>query len=207
MLDGIYAFASKWNAFLASVGAPAQFTGVSFDREEFTIAGFDLTATNVAAMKAKYPVMKEVGMAVGYVSVGRVMTYGPFVDFFYVEFYDLWTTATGALDGTASSPFMTHKNDPQAIIDLLFTVTTAYQRDQYAKYGKQIYAMWSQQDKGAACAFPDTASGPCGANYEFGSWSPAAMNQFLTKVSGVYPFNQIKGHAFFQFSYTPLSWM
>jgi len=127
--------------------------------------------------------------------------------FFYVEFYDFWHPVA-FIDETLDSRFLLYKNNPSALIAyLLNEVLTKATQDVYAQYGKQLYALWSIQDIGGDCIYPAKAGGPCGANYEFGSWSPAAMNEFLRQVSGVYPFNTFEGHALFQFSFMPNSWM
>jgi hypothetical protein len=204
VMDGIYSFATQWNTFLSSAGKPT-FTGVVYDREEFGTY-FTLTATNAAAMKAKYPAMKEIGVSCGFDETNTITKMASFVDFFYAEWYDLYN-ASGALDNVASSPFLTYKNNPSAMASYIMsqTVTSSIIKT-YTAYAKKIYVMWSNQDLGTNCLYPLKGTA-CGANHEFGTWSPAALNQFLRLMAGNAPFNQVAGQGFFQFSFTNPSWM
>lgn len=90
-LEGIYAFASKWNNFLKSVNAPI-FNGVVFDMEETGDASqypIKFDSEIFSQYKLRYPTLSMVGMTFGFDEITKFDRYS-FVDKFYLQFYDFY---------------------------------------------------------------------------------------------------------------------
>jgi hypothetical protein len=194
-----------FNAILTSV----KFVGIVLDLEELpglnTYSSFAVTAASVSALKAKYGSF-EFGTTAGFDQSGLIASSSAYVDKIYIELYDFYTPTAG-VDATPNSPFFLYKNQPQVMGDFILNkVLTAAQISLYKQYSSKIMAMWSSQNLAADCLYPLT-NGFCGANNEFGSWSAASLNQFITYIQSVSPAMAALSHGLFQYSFTPPSWV
>jgi hypothetical protein len=193
-LEAVYKYAAAWNTILGSTGL--RFSGIVTDGEEK--AGFINDLPSVPTWKASYGM--TFGLAIGYDQTGSLSLYDKYVDQFYLEMYDFYNPANGATFDYAGSTLL---NNPTAFITLLMNTIIP---TLIGKYNSKTVFMWSNQQKNpAGCLY--NLGADCGVNNDFGVWSPAAVNQFLVQVKQAKPIFASQPHAFFQFSFTPPSWM
>ena len=205
-IQGVFAFAQLWNGFLSKQNANVRFTGITIDMEEIT--GNSIPSVNSAPLinswKRQYGI-SEFGVSVGFDATGKVGALAGHVDAFYLQFYDFYYPVP-YVDSSPKSPFILYANNPQALADyVLQRVVSAKMSTVYSTYRNQIYAMWSIQNLNANCLYP--LHGVCGANWEFGGWTPSAFNEFIRIIkSRSELFGGFKAHGIFQFSFVPLNW-
>ena len=203
-IEGVFAFAGEWNAFLQGVGSRLRFDGVVLDYEEFYKGRnpeIRSQVLNIASLKAQYN-MKS-GISFGYQSWAYMTEWDSVMDEYYLQFYDYYYSPL--VDRTENSPFIIYKNDPAGLVE--FTLSTALENlsENPAKYPPKVQVMWSIQSLKADCIYPMT-DGTCGMNWEFGNWDAASFNEYLREFRKQSPNLGSKPQGIFQFSFIPNNW-
>jgi len=204
-VEGIFVFVKEWNSFLAGMGVSQRFKGVVFDYEEF-LGNTNPTVLsqiqNMGSLKSKYGDLKT-GLALGYQPFGQMTSWDSVMDEFYLEFYDYYYV--DMVNQSSKSPFILYRNDPETLVP--FTLETVLDgfSEITAKYGPKVNVMWSVQEIKGTCGYPLT-DGTCGINYEFGSWSASAFNQYLSTFRVQSPNLGSKPNGIFQYNFIPKSW-
>jgi hypothetical protein len=197
-LEAVYKYATAWNGVLAKASSALRFSGVVTDGEEKV--GFIDELPSVPGWKAAYGM--TFGLAIGYDMTGSFLLYDKYVDQYYMEMYDFYNPSNGATFDYASSSLL---NNPTAFVSLL--MNTILPSIILNKYNSKCVFMWSNQQNNPAGCLYNLGGLNCGVNNDFGIWSPSAVNQFLAQVKLAHPIFASQPHAFFQFSFTPPSWM
>ena len=197
-LEGVFKYASRWNALLANTGLSIRFQGVVVDGEEKV--GFAPQLPLVPTYKQTYNI-GIFGYATGYSSVGDWNRYGPYVDHFYLEMYDFYVYNSPTLqlvqntDVASSSAFVTELNNlvlPQSLLK---------------NYNNPKFQfMWSVQNSASTdCLYP--LNGACGIKEDFGTQSLSYFLGFLAELKAMYPATfGTQPNGIFQFSFIPNSW-
>jgi hypothetical protein len=192
-LEGVFAYAKKWNDLLSS----ERFVGIVLDGEEK--AGFQSEMSNVPQYKSAYGV-GSLGIAIGYDATGQMSSYSQ-ADAFYLEMYDFYVNDAPKLTLVQTGPTET---DPQTFLDVLSRDVLGPHLGKYTD--SKLHFMWSIQAKSKTdCLYP--LSGKCGSSDDFGWFSAPNFNRFLQLLASKYPVFAGRDHGIFQFSFLPASWL
>ena len=209
--DGIFQFVKGWQLAVDSLGSNVKIDGFVIDYEEISrypdskyLVRFN--ADEINPYRALYPSIK-VGTTVGYDDVKKMVTFESYVDYLFLEAYDLYYPYAGA-DATADSIFTTYKDNPVGLANVLsknvFTsgILAAYQ----ARLSK-IFIMWSTQSLTVTNCLYKLNNGSCGVNNEFGSWRPDTFNQFIQAVKGTSTTMANVQHGVYTLNFVQPTWL
>lgn len=207
VIANVFQFAADWNKILSAAGAPTV-RSIVIDNEE--IRGWSnhdqlISDSNINKLKASSGV--GFGISLGFDETPKLNQWASFVDQFYLQAYDFYAPTAG-IDQSSNSRFLTMQNQGASLAQYIDGQAIAQKQwDAYAKDPSRVTLMWSTQEiSGTGCLYP-LPNGSCGANHEFGSWSPRAFNDFLHNLTQKNPTAAAVGHAVFQFAFMPKSWM
>lgn len=203
--EGIFAFTEEWNSFLKSKNSSLRFSGIVWDYEEFMFPANQIVldeVLNVAPLKKKYGF--KTGISIGYQPWASYPRWNPIMDEYYCQFYDY--SYVHMVDRTLNSPFLLYANQPQKLAD--FTIETVLEglSEDKARYPPKVQVMWSIQSIKNDCIYT-MSDGSCGLNWEFGTWNAKSMNMYLAAFKQGSPNLGVQPQGFFQFSFTPKSWL
>jgi hypothetical protein len=184
-----------------------RFTGIVLDLEE----GMKISAELIAAVKSRYNDILYLDVTIGFDDVKLLTKLRPFVDHFYLQFYDLYTqTQSKVTASVETSPFITFRNDPVGLANWIKTeiLEMPGMNKMYKESPHQLYIMWSSQNKASTdCLYP--LKGSCGHDIGFGTWTPKAFNSFINLITNNPQYNLfpgVGGHGIFEFDLMPTGW-
>ena len=183
--DGIFAYTKGWQDFVNSNNT-ATIDGFVLDYEEIfrrigTEYAVELTPEAFPPYRAAYPMVKT-ATTVGYDDKRNINYFDPFMDYIYLQVYDLYYPYVGS-DATMDSIFETYRDDADGLVNLILkNVLTSTILDTYSARTSKIKLMWSTQSLVEKNCLYKINDGSCGINNEF-NWSPAAFNAFMRKIS------------------------
>jgi hypothetical protein len=208
-LDGVFNYAVAWNTKLASLNITSRFTGIVLDLEE----DYPWDWTHIAGVKANHSTqIPSLGVSIGFDEIVKLKRLAPFVDDFYMQMYDFYTREVRHVTSNyTTSPFVLYRDNPVELANWLKAEVLA-DPDLFAiyrRYRKQIYVMWSTQNRGSSdCIYP--LRGTCGSHYEFGLFSAKSFNQFIRLITTdpqFLLFHGVQGHGLFEFDLIRNDWI
>lgn len=216
VLSAAFQLADSWRSFMNSQGLNGSVVkGLVLDYEEVIGQEEILNDSPVESLKTKYNF--TFGMSTGFDDKNKLKKFRPLVDRFYLQAYDFYVP-TSETNRTSESIFLKSHNDADALVNYVNgQAITSGLWDFYAENSSDITLMWSLQSMDIqteektlqSCLFPLKGSrgSTCGANNEFGSWSPFAFNQFLQKLNKVQPTSTVIDSAIYSFTFLPRGWL
>jgi hypothetical protein len=205
-LEAVYKYVSEWNKLLATVRPDLRISGIVTDFEERK--GFKDELPMIGEYREKYSSRGEpllrFGAAFGYDQPKRARRVSGFIDDTYLELYDLYER------GYSSRAPRFQQGRPgyrDKVLKTLEKMDADVWGSLVEKYDEpNVHFMWSLQSRSSSdCLY--SRRGRCGAKDDFGSWSAPKVAEFIRTVQERYPSMSHQAHGFFQFNYTPQSWM
>ena len=207
--DGIFAFTNKWQQFVNSNNT-VQIVGFILDIEEITTNtdpqySVVLTPESFGPYRSAYPGV-ETAVTLGYDDKRKINYFDPFMDYLYLQVYDLYYPYAGSAS-SQDSLFEVYQNDPKGLLAVLLSkVLTSSVTDVYKGVENKIALMWSTQTLDNNDCLYLLNDGSCGVNREF-NWAPAAFNNFVQLVKGVAgPLGQVT-HGVYTFNFMRQDWL
>ena len=201
-LEAVFKFAHQWNTLLRSTGSRTRITGIATDFEESETFEAELPA--IPDYKRAYAVdgaRVRFGTAFGFDQPRRAAEVSPHIDDVYLEMYDLYEAETGIRVEQGKGPLVNH---PRSFLDKLDADIWPHLLEHYDQ--DHLHFMWSLQARSSnRCLYKH--DGLCGTKDDFGRWSAPKVSEFLALVEARHPSLRTHRKGFFQFSYTPESWL
>ena len=183
--DGIFSYTKGWQDFV-NRNNTATIEGFVLDYEEIyrrigTEYAVELTPEVFQPYRSAYPTIMT-ATTVGYDDKKNVNYFDPFMDYIYLQVYDLYYPYVGS-DANADSIFETNRDNPEGLFSVILkNVLTSTIQDIYKTRTSKIKLMWSTQSLIEKNCLYKINDGSCGINNEF-NWSPAPFNAFMRKIS------------------------
>jgi hypothetical protein len=209
--DGIFQFVKGWQTAVASLGSNVTVDGFVIDYEEvFKYPDENyivkLSADEINPYRSLYPSIK-VATTIGYDDSAKLARFEPYMDYLYLQAYDLYYPFAGA-DSTPQSIFLKYENDPQGLAAVLLQkVFTQSILNSYQSRLSKVKIMWSTQALGITNCLYKLNDGSCGINYELGSWTPAAFNVLMQTLMAANPILGAVEHGMYTMNFITPDWL
>ena len=207
--DGIFAFTKAWQNLVAP-SSSFSIDGFMIDYEELThLMGsqnlLSMTPESLTPYRTAYPSIK-VATSLGFDDTKHVKLLDPVVDYFHLQFYDLYYPYAGSDASAKDSIFEAYKDNPSALLNVITTnILNPTFLKRYVGFEQKIKLMWSTQTLSkSGCIYPMT-SGSCGVNYEI-NWNPIRFNQLMQMVLA-HPQLGIFEHGLYTYNFMRPDWV
>ena len=207
--DGIFSYINKWQSFV-NTNNTATIDGYILDYEEITantdpLYAVTLTQTVLAPYKAAYPSV-ETAVTIGYDDKAKISLFEPFMDYLYLQVYDLYYPTPGA-DATLNSIFEVYRDNPDGLLQtMLANVLTTKITDVYKGRESKVALMWSTQSLSEKNCLYKLNDGSCGINYEF-NWKPHTFNKYMQMVMKARPVLTAVSHGIYTYNFMRQDWL
>lgn len=202
-LEGVYKYIHAWNELLLRERLPVRLGGLVTDFEESDTFAEDLALIPLyrrTYVQHGQPRLKF-GTALGFDQPRLAAEISPHIDHVYLEMYDLYEVESGV---SVEQGLGSLVNQPARFLNKLDTHVWAHLLSHYNQ--EHLYLMWSLQARSRThCLYKH--DGLCGTKDEFGGWSAEKVSEFLTLAEARHAPLRTHRKGFFQFSYTPRSWL
>jgi hypothetical protein len=211
VLDAIFGFASKWQQFVNGNNT-SKIEGFIIDNEEVlysldkTVYPVSLTPSSISPLKILYPLVKT-GVTIGYDDKTRINFFDTFMDYLFLQVYDLYYPFVGSDASVDSSIFEVFRDDPTSLVSVLTTnVLKSSILSNYKGREARIFLMWSTQYIDEKNCLYKLNDGSCGVNYEF-NWRPYFFNKFVQEIMQSSPVLSSVSHGVYTFNFMRQDWL
>ena len=209
--DGIFQYVKGWQTAVDRLNSNVKIDGFMIDYEEVyrypdSTYLMKFTPDEVNPYRSIYPTIR-VGTTFGYDDIKKLNYFDGFMDYLYLQAYDLYYPYVGA-DETADSPFIAYQDDPQYLAKILHQkVFTPSILNAYQSKLNKIHIMWSTQSLIVKDCLYKINDGSCGINNEFGSWRPDSFNSFIQEMIGTSDVMSAVQHGVYTLNFVTPNWL